>query len=124
MHDGAGPFIACLVQIVDLIKKSSTGGLARWRDGVLMVTEASKHWNSRDSSMQLAASQNSATHYTLRHRLHTNPSPQIMMYDHRFGIAAVAVLASPLAIISVLIVLVGQYSIVLPLHAQPHSHVV
>lgn len=26
--------------------------------------------------MQLAASQNSGTHYTLRHRLHTNPSPQ------------------------------------------------
>lgn len=124
MHDGAGPLIACLVQIVDVIRKWSTGGLARWRDGVLMVTEASKHWNSRDSSMQLAASQNSATHYPLRHCLHTNPSPQIMMYDHRFGIAVVAVLASPLAIISVLIVLVGQYSIVLPLHAQPHSHVV
>lgn len=89
-----------------------------------MVTEASKHWNYRDSSMQLAASQNFATHYTLRHRLHTNPSLQIMMYDHRFGIAAVAVIASPLVIISVLIVLVGQYSIVLPLHAQPHSPVV
>lgn len=75
--------------------------------------------------MQLAASQNSVTHYPLRHCLHTNPSLQKKkMYDHRFGIAAVAVLASPLAIISVLIVLVGQYSIVLPLHAQSHSHVV
>lgn len=75
--------------------------------------------------MQLAASQNSATHYPLRHCLHTNPSLQKKkMYDHRFGIAAVAVLASPLAIISVLIVLVGQYFIVLPLHAQSHSHVV
>lgn len=70
-----------------------------------MVTEASKHWNSRTPSMQLAAKQNSATHHTLRYRLHTNPSPQQMMYDHRFGIAAVALLASPLAIIFVLIVL-------------------
>lgn len=43
MHDGAGPFIVCLVQIVDVIRMWSTGGLARWRDGVLMVTEASKH---------------------------------------------------------------------------------
>lgn len=124
MHDGAGTFIACLVQIVDVIRKWSTGGLARWRDGVLMVTEASKHWNSRDSSMQLAASQKSATHYPDIACTQTHLFKKKKMYDHRFGIAAVAVLASPLAIISVLIVLVGQYFIVLPLHAQSHSHVV